>query len=197
MALVYKVCGTEEIPAHFCNPCLDIEQGGVRGAAYISTAYLESTNAITPAGLIDRNMVEDPVWWENGITSGAIFVIPKTRGTFDGGSPSESAGFGDLSTITTGKTYTLVINDPDHRDNEEFYAAIANAPGSYHIAWRTGSQLRVSEKAVNIDPTDPIEEDPNSQVVWTSNVTWDQRRKTVQIFDLSPVKQIFTCFEVT
>ena len=196
MALIFKLCGTDEIPAHFCNPCLEIEQGGVRGAAYISTAYMTSTNAFTSSGIIDRNIVENLAWWKTGAENGSIIVIPKTRGTYDGGSPTESAGFGDLSTITTGKTFTLVVNDPDHRDNEPFYAAIANAPGSYHVAWRTGSQLRISETGVNVDPADPIEEDVNSQVVWTANITWDQKRKTTQIFDLSKVKEIFNCFEV-
>jgi len=195
MPLIKKYCGTDEIPAHLCNGCIIPEQGGIRGAAYISTTYLN--NELTPSGLIDRKNVETLKWWENGIESGDIFVIPRTRGTFDGGSSVTSAGFGDLSTFVTGKTFTLVVNDPDHTDNEEFYAAIADAPGSYHVAWRTGSELRISEKPVNIDPVDAVEEDVNSQVVWTANITWDQRRKTVQIFDLSSVKSIFECFEVS
>ena len=193
MPLTYKICGSDEIPAHFCNPCIEPEQGGVRGAAYILAAYVP----FTPAGLIDRTLVETLSWWQTGIENGSIHVIPKTRGTFDGGSPVSGAGYGDLAEITTGKTFTLTVNDPDHRENEEFYAALANAPGAYHAAWRTGTELRISEKAVNVDPVDNTEEDVNSQVVWTANVTWNQKRKTVQIFDLAQVKEIFSCFEVS
>jgi len=192
MPLIKKVCGGEEVPAHICNACIEVEQGGIRGAAYILAQYVP----FTPSGLIDRALVETESWWETGIENGGIHVIPKTRGTFDGGSPVTGAGFGDLSEIVTGKTFTLTVIDPDHKENEEFYAAMANAPGSYHVAWRTGSELRVSEKAVNIDPVDAVEEDVNSQVVWTANITWNQKRKTVQIFDLAPVKKIFECFEV-
>ena len=190
MALIYKVCGTGEIPSHFCNPCLEVEQGGLRGGAFILSSYIPRAS-----GDSISNEVEDFSWWETGINEGKIHVIPKTRGTFDGGSPTESPGYGDLSTIVTGKTFSVVMNDPDHRDNEEFYAAIANAPGSYNFAWRTGTELRISDTGVNIDPTDPIEEDPNSQVVWTVNITWNQKRKTVQIFNLD--NKVFSCFDST
>ena len=192
MPLVKKICGGDEIPAHLCNGCIETEQGGIRGAAYIAAGYMP----FTAAGLIDRAIVETLTFWETGIENGSIHVIPKTRGTFDGGTPVTGAGFGDLAEIVTGKTFTLTVIDPDHKDNEEFYAAMANAAGSYHVAWRTGKELRISEKAVNIDPVDPIEEDVNSQVAWTANVTWSQNRKTVQVFDLAPVKDIFECFEV-
>ena len=194
MPLIPKLCGTENIPPHLCLGCVVTEQGRVRGVAYISTAYM--ADAFTPNGLINRSEVQSMTWWETGITNGSIFVVPRTSGTFDGGSANMVAGYGDVGEMSSGKTFTLVVNDPDHTDNEEFYAAIASAPGSYHVAWRTGSELRISEKPVNIDPTDPIEDDVNSPVVWTANVTWDQKRKTVQIFDLEPVKSIFECFEI-
>jgi hypothetical protein len=192
MPLNYIPCGSGDIPAHVCNGCIKTEQGGVRGAAYIAESYIPWT-----AGkLIDKTKVETLEWWQTGIENGDIHVIPKTRGTFDGGSPVTGAGFGDLAEIVSGKTFTLTVNDPDHKQNEEFYAAMANAAGAFHVAWITGSELRISEKPVNIDPVDNTEEDVNSQVVWAANVTWAQDRKTVQIFDKEPIKEIFACFEV-
>jgi hypothetical protein len=190
MPLNYIPCS--DIPLHLCNGCIETEQGGVRGAAYIAESYIPWTSA----GTIDKTQVETLTWWTDGIEAGNIFVVPRTRGTFDGGSPVTGGGFGDVSEIVTGKSFTLVVNDPDHKENEEFYAAIANAPGAYHVAWITGSELRISEKTVNIDPVDNTEEDVNSQVVWAANITWTQKRKTVQVFDKNPVKEIFSCFEV-
>jgi len=193
MPIVYKNCGGDAIPAHLCNPCIETEAGGVRGAAYIQESYIpRDENEV-----IDGSIVETLEWWNTGITTGKIIVIPKTRGTFDGGSPITGSGYGDVAEIVTGKTFTLVVNDPDHKENEAFYAALGNATGSYNVAWRTNTELRISDKTVNIDAVDNTEEDVNSKVEWTATVTWSQKRKTVQIFDLEPVKQIFNCFEVT
>ncbi len=150
MAIVYKTCGGAEIPAHLCDPCINPEKGGVRGAAYIAVAYLEA--ARTAAGLIDKAKVETLEWWNTGIESGSIIVIPTTRGTFDGGSPITSPGYGDIKEIVTGKDFTLVVNDPNHAANEPFYAALADAPGAYNIAWITNGELRISDKPVKVDP---------------------------------------------
>ena len=180
------------MPAHICNPCSKNERGGVRSIGFIEASLIEFTND----GLIDKSLVEELPFWEGGVEAGNIHIIPKTRGTFDGGSAVTSAGFGDVKEIVTGKEFTLVFNDPDHRENEAFYSAIANAPGTYHVAWRTDSELRISEAAVSIDPVDNTEEDVDSSVVWTCTVKWSQKRKTVQVFDLAPVKKIFDCFEV-
>ena len=192
MPLVYKICGGGDIPAHICNPCISTENGNVRSIGLIDATLLD----ISDEGLIEKAQVEALSFWEKGVTDGKIHIVPNTRGTFDGGSPVSSAGFGDVKEIVTGKDFTLVFNDPNHKENEAFYAAIANAPGAYHIAWRTDTELRISGTAVNIDPVDNTEEDPTSAVLWTVTATWTQKRKTVQIFDLVPVKKIFNCFEV-
>jgi len=190
MPLTFKICEKVNITPHICNGCIEVEQGGLRGGAFISSSYIPRT----PDGLISKD-VENFSWWETGINEEKIYIVPRTRGTFDGGSPKTSPGYGDLNEIITGKTFTAVMSDPDHTDNEEFYAAIADAPGGYHFAWRTGNELRISDTGVNIDPADAVEEDVNSQVVWTVTITWDQSRKTVQIFELN--KEVFQCFDTT
>ena len=190
MPLVYKICGGGDIPAHICNPCIDFERGRVRSVSFVE----DSLFTITDSGLINKAQVEMPSFWEEGIENEKVHVIPKTRGTFDGGSAVTAPGHGDVKEIVTGKTFTLVFNDPDHRENEVFYAAIANAPGVYRVAWRTDTELRISGATVSIDPVDNTEDDPDSAVEWACTVTWSQKRKTVQIFDLAPVKQIFNCF---
>jgi hypothetical protein len=194
MPIVYKSCGGAEIPAHLCNACTKPEKGGVRGVAYIEKSYLDA--ARLSSGLFEKSDVESLEWWNTGVLNGNIIIIPKTRGTFDGGSPQTGSGFGDISEITTGKIFTLVANDPDHKDNEAFYAALSDAPGAYYLAWRTDTELRISDAPVSIDAGDSTEEDINSQVTWAVTATWTQSRKTVQVFDVTPIKQLFNCFEV-
>jgi hypothetical protein len=195
MPIVHKACGDGTIPEHLCNPCIKNEKGGVRGVAYIEKSLIDAARDST-TGLIKKTVVEVLTWWNTGAESGKIIVVPKTRGTFDGGSPQTGSGYGDVKEITIAKNFTLVAYDPDHKDNESFYEALANAPGAYHVAWRTGSELRISDEPVSIDVVDNTEEDVDSVVDWAATSTWTQSRKTVQIFDLEPVKPIFSCFEV-
>jgi hypothetical protein len=195
MPIAYKACGGAEIPAHLCNACTTNEKGGVRGVAYIEKSYVDAARD-GATGLIEKETVETLEWWNTGIEEGKIMVVPKTRGTFDGGSPQTSAGYGDVKEITKAKNFTLVSYDPDHKENEVFYEGLANAPGAFHIAWRTDTELRISDKPVNIDPVDNTEEDIDTNVDWAVTATWSQSRKTVQIFDVTPVKQFFNCFEV-
>jgi hypothetical protein len=193
--IAYKVCGGNGIPVHTCKPCIKNEKGGVRGVAYIENDYLELARDAT-SKLIEKTSVETLEWWNTGILEGKIIVVPKTRGTFDGGSPQTGSGYGDVKEITIAKNFTLVANDPDHKDNEEFYEALASSPGAYHVAWRTESELRISDTPVNVDVVDNTEEDIDSVVDWAATSTWTQSRKTVQVFDITPVKTIFNCFEV-
>ena len=123
MPLQYKLCGSENIPAHVCNPCISVELGGIRGVTLIEADLVPFDN-----GLINKSLVETPEWWDDGIQLGKIHVIPKTRGTFDGGSPTTLSAFGDVKEMVISKNFTLVFNDPDHRENEEFYASLAKAP---------------------------------------------------------------------
>jgi hypothetical protein len=172
---------------------MDLENGGVRAVGFIVADYVPFTGT----GLINKAIVETDDYWETGITDGKIHIIANTRGTYDGGSAVTTPGWGDVKEVVLGKNMTLVFNDRDHKQNEEFYAAMANAPGVYHAAWRTDRELRISETPVNIDPVDNTEEGVDSVVAWACTVTWTQKRKTVQIFDLTPeIKKMFSCFEL-
>jgi hypothetical protein len=107
-------------------------------------------------------------------------------------------GSEDEAEITTGKNFSLVANDPDHKANDEFWNSIEKQPGEFHAIWRTGSQLRISDTPVSTSVADPVEEGTDTEVTWQATITWRQtRRRTVQIFDVAPVREIFECFEVT
>ena len=164
-----------------------IEHGGIRGVALIKEEYIP----LDASGKIDGDKVEELSWWENGIRCGQIHVIPKTRGDFDGGRIVVERGCDEE--IPVGKAYKLIALDPDHRKNEGFYAAVAEKNGAFWVAWRTDSELRISGSAVRINPTDPIDEDIFSQVVWRVYYTWYQERAVVQVFDAEKIKCVFDC----
>jgi len=188
MAIIYKICATDEtFPDYICDPCGEPEKGRVRGVAYIHKD-LKST--------IDKTNVESRAWWENGIESELIKIVPSTRGTFDGGTKQTVAGFGDEKEKIVGKTFVAVINDQNHTGNELFYQALENNFKDYIFAFRTGSELRIANDVIlGLEVKDNVEEDTESDVFWQATVTWEQNRPKmiVPIYDLSDdVKSLFT-----
>ena len=165
-----------------------IERGGIRGVALIDEDYVP----LTASGKINVEMVETLSWWEEGINHGYIHVVPKTRGEFDGGRTVTYKDRGE--DIVCGKEYKLTAFDPDHKGNEEFYAAIAEAKDKFRVAWRTDTELRISGGTVRINPTDPVDGDLESPVVWKVYYTWKQKDAVVQVFDAKSIKSnIFDC----
>lgn len=165
-----------------CDPCLnEIEHGRVRGVAFIHKSYL----ATLIAGIANAQT------WTDGINGKAIFVIPETIGSFDGGAPVEGTGYGDASNRLIGYNFTLNFKDPSFEGNYPFYNSISQSSG-WCIAWRTETLTRISAKQVNIVPKSPVAEDLNSEVVWDVEVKWVQKNQP-QIF--TTPANVFVCAE--
>jgi len=194
MAIIYKTCTQDgTITDYVCDPCGATEGGRVRGAAYIHKS-LKST--------ITKQNVESLQWWENGIESGMIKVIPSTRGTYDGGAKQTVTGFGDEQEKVTKKTHTAVINDANHAGNELFYEALENNFKDYVFGFRTEKELRIgTDVLTGMEVKDNVEEDTNTAVLWQATITWDQSKPKmiVPIYKLTDeVKELFTnCVEVS
>ena len=188
MAIIYKTCAQDgTIPDYVCDPCDKTEDGRVRGAAYIHKSLKDT---------ILKTNVESFNWWENGIESGMIKVIPSTRGTFDGGAKQTVTGFGDEQDKVTKKTFTAVVNDKNHAGNELFYEALENNFKDYILAFRTKNELRIATDVMTgMEVKDAVEEDTTSIVVWQATITWDQSvpKTIVPIYTLTDeVKELFT-----
>ena len=160
MSIYYPEGCESAIPDHQCDPCEVPEHGRVRSVAYIKSSF----NFIDP---------EDPTEWSAGIDSRDIIMIPEVLGSFDGGAPVESAGYGDQSTKLTGYNFSLVYKDPNYRDNCDFYNAI-KASRNYKVAWRTETQTHISDNTVSVIPKQPVTEDLASDVVWDVEVKFAQ-----------------------
>jgi len=187
MSIIYKTCTQDGIPDYMCDPCVVSEKGRVRGVAYIHKSMKPT---------ITKQNVESLTWWENGIESGMIIIIPTTRGTFDGGAKNTVSGFGDEKEKVVSKTFTAVINDNNHTGNVEFYNALENNFKDYVLAFRTEKELRIATDVITgLEAKDNVEEDTETAVLWQATVTWIQSKPQtiVPIYELTDdVKELFT-----
>lgn len=158
MSVYYPSNCDDLVPDHICDPCEEIEQGRIR-----SVAFFKSTFAFTDPS--------DPTEWETGFAAGDIILIPQTKGTFDGGAEVEAPGYGDQVTRLTGYNFQLQYQDPNYKQNCNFYNTLKNSR-QYKAAYRTETQIHIIDATVQVIPKNPVQEDPTTEVVWDILVKW-------------------------
>jgi hypothetical protein len=183
MAIVYKDCDEIVIPQHVCDDCsVNNEKGGIRSIALIDKDF-------------DLTTISMPATWLAGINAGKIIIVPATRGTFDGGSAVTTTGYGDNAQITTGYNFTLTARDPAYRLNKSFWNAIAKRK-NMKVAYRTATLIHVSDVAVSITPTNPVEEGLETVVDWQISFTWSSPNLPEPHDATALMATVFTCFEL-
>lgn len=158
MAVYYPSGCDALIPAHICDPCEAIELGRIRSVAFIKTSF----------AFVDPS---DATEWETGFASGDIILIPQTKGTFDGGAEVESPGYGDFATRLTGYNFQAQYQDPNYKLNCDFYNALKNSR-QYKFAYRTETQIHITNVGVQVIPKNPVQDDVTTEVVWDVLVKW-------------------------
>lgn len=158
MSVYYPDNCEDIIPDHICDNCGDIELGGIR-----SVGYLRNTAAISDPS--------DPTEWEALFAAGDLILIPETKGTFDGGSPVFAPGYGDQQQRLVGYNFTLTYQDPNYKQNCDFYNAMKFSRG-WKFVYRTETQIHIVDYTVQATPTNPVEEDKTTEVTWNVSVTW-------------------------
>jgi hypothetical protein len=180
MSIIYRTCAEDgTIPDYIFDRCTDGEGAGVRGAAYIDKSL--------KAAITEENVASE-TWWKQHIKSGKIQLVPRTRGTFDGGTKKTVTGFGKEKEKVVGKTFTAVVNDLNHTENEGFYKALENNYKNYIFSFRTESELRIATDVMTgLEVKDAVEEDIDSKVLWQANITWEQAKPdlTVPVYSLT------------
>ena len=111
----------------------------------------------------------------SGINDGSIIVIPETAGTFNGGESHSVDGFVEDETRILWNEYALEFRDPSYWQNKDFWAIAENR--KWKIAWRTESMLRFAPKVVNIEASDPVEDNLTSTITWNIKATWKSKIK--------------------
>lgn len=177
----YKSC-TRSIGAlvHKCDPCDTPELGRVRSLVLIK----KGTQISFPLEIEQ---------WRTLIESGQIIVIPKTIGSFDGGTPKTGDGYGDETERVLSNDYVLSVKDPNYADNVEFWEAAEGE--TWNVAFRTETLLHYVKSDCKLSTKAPIEEGLDSRVVWNVEIKWNSRTKP-QVAPFEPIAEIFNCHEV-
>lgn len=158
MSIYYPSGCDDLLPEHVCDPCEGIEQGRIRSIAFIKKTF-EFTDPSSPTE------------WQAGFDSGNILLIPATRGTYDGGAEVLSPGYGDQVERLTGYNHTLQYFDPNYKTNCSFYNTLKTSR-QWKAAYRTSSQIHLIESTVQVIPKAPVQDDPNTDVVWDIQLKW-------------------------
>lgn len=179
MAIYYPADCEQEIPDHICDPCEAREKGRIGDVAFIKDTFVftDETN---------------PTEWQTGINSRDIIIIPGVLGSYDGGSEVLGAGYGRQSESFIGYNFTSNFKDPNYKSNCLFYNLLKDSK-NYRYAFKTETQLHITNNPVVVIPKNPVTEDLNSDVVWDVLVKWADRDVPCPIDE--PVG-IFDCFTV-
>lgn len=168
------------IPDHYCNDCETPEKGRIGSSAFIKDSF-EFTNP--------SNAQE----WINGIENKDIIIIPRTNGSFDGGSEVETTGYGRQATTLSGYNFQAIFNDPNYKLNADFYNEIKRSR-NYRYAYVTETLVHITDVPVSVVPKNPVQDDITSDVVWNVTVKWASKDLPVP-YDVPP--GIFECFDYT
>lgn len=158
MAIYYPSDCEVEIPEHICDPCEAFEKGKIRAVAFIKKTFefIDPTN---------------PTEWRNGILAHDIIVIPAVIGSFDGGTEVLGPGYGNQSETVLGYDFTSNLRDPNYKSNCTFWNLL-KASRNYKYAYKTETQIHLTNNPVTIIPKNPVTEDINSIVEWQALLKW-------------------------
>lgn len=177
----YRSC-TRNIGAlvHKCDPCDTPELGRVRSLVIIK----KGTPITFPLDLQE---------WQNAIEAGSIIIVPKTIGSYDGGSPKTGDGYGDETERILSYDHVLSVKDPNYAENCEFYEAAEREV--WNVAFRSATKLHYVDADCKLGAKAPIEEAVDSRIVWNLEIKWNAQSKP-KVVDVEPIKELFNCHEV-
>ena len=154
-------CGGGAVPDYSCGPCITTEHGRIRSIAIIKKSYVAT---IIAAASVDAT-------WTTGLSTGNLFSLYATQGSYDGGSTTELTGFGNQATFNGNTTHTLAYKDPFYGDNCDFYNAIRQS-SEYTLAYITENFVHFAEEICTFSPKNLVADDINSVLSWEVSVKW-------------------------
>lgn len=178
----------ENIPlSHEASDCAR-ELGRVRGVILFDKSLdLSSLIKWLAADSSDNsNQITDFI--DNGIAANTIHILPKTSGSFDGGTAKTGEGYNTANPRLLWYDYTLEFSDPSYRDNRDFWQHADYR--NWKIAWRTDNLFHIVNVPVAIVSSNPIDDSLTSDVVWKATATWRSVEK-VEIVPLGVLTEYF------
>lgn len=158
--IVDSSCGGVSITNYSCNPCITKEHGRIRKIAVIKNSYL-ATVMVAPT----LNAT-----WTTMLSTGNGWLYSDVQGSYDGGSTTEEAGFGDQSITNGNTTHTLVVKDPNYL-NCDHWNALRNS-SDYTVAYVTENYVHFAGAVATITPKNPVTDDINAIVTWEIQFKW-------------------------
>lgn len=142
------------------NPCGDKELGRIR-----SIALVKKTSTIADP--------TDNAEWVALQTAGNCILIPRVRGTYDGGVDTESTGFGEDATEYTGRNHQVQYFDPNlSQNNKSFYEVLRKASKDFRLWYATESKIWEVQVPIQLSAKSPITENLTDQIVWDVMIKW-------------------------
>lgn len=179
MTVYYQDTCTDEDIEHFCDDCEAQEGARIRSVFFQKEDY-EFSDATSKTE------------WQTAVAAGNVVVIPKTHGTFDGGSPNYGPGFGDEEQRYLNSTFKLNYFDPNLKNNYEFYEAKKRSK-TWRVGFRTSTLVWISDRPATITPKAVVSDNEKEGVVWEVEVTWNSANNP-EPFTMP--EDIFQCFLV-
>lgn len=165
---------------HQCDDCEAQEGARVRSFFFVREDY----------EFLDPTSVSE---WQQAYEDGNVIVIPKTNGTFDGGTPNYSTGYGDQLQRYINSTFKATYRDPNVKLNYDFYEGQKRS-NRWKPGFRTESLVWIGDGIATVAPKAVVADDINAAVVWEVEVTWNSTSHP-EPFDAPAT--IFDCITLT
>lgn len=170
----------DTLDAYTCVDCDDsIEHARIGAGAFIHESVIDDILADPTNATV----------WQTAITAGKVIILPKLKGSFDGGTPKIVDGYGRVKNKTIGYDFSATVEDPVYAANWAFYKSLVGK-STWHFAYVTETQGHISGVAVSVAPKNPITNSMDDAVVWSSDITW------FEAFTPAPFAaplEVFTC----
>lgn len=179
--IYYKTCAqTIGALTHVCDPCDTPELGRVRSLILIKRGTT-----------IEMPLVKTE--WQNAIEAGNIIIIPRTIGSFDGGTAVVGDGYGNETERKLADDYVLSVRDPNFADNVEFWENAENEV--WNVAFVTQTKLHYVNSDVRLTAKAPVEEGLDTRVVWNVELKWRSQTKP-KVVDYAAISDFLKCFDI-
>jgi hypothetical protein len=165
-----NLCGGE-------TPDYVLQECGTESAGIIAVAYLD--NSLDPT----KTNLEDASWWTtNQATSpNVVWVVKKTRGSFDGASAVTQTGFGRENVRTTGAEATLTFEHEGLEENRDFVQSI-NERSDLNFVFITSGLKGFFVDGIDNYGTPIVDQDTKQIAFWRHTVQWQDFDQPI-IFD--------------
>lgn len=157
-----STCGGGTQSDYACGQCIETEHGRIRSVAIVKTSYV--------ATLMAANTALDSTW-TTALSTGNIFALYATQGSYDGGTTAELVGFGNQATMNGNTTHIAQFKDPFYADNCDFWNDLRNS-SEYTFCYVTENYVHFGEETATWTPKNPVADDINSNLTWDVQAKW-------------------------